>query len=382
MGIRFPKIFWFELISGAAVSLTLLTSYRSDSGIGIGEIGLGFSTSAGLLRAVGFKRFQYSDDGWRMSALPLGYLFLALLPLTLIGMMAETPGTSMRDWIAYVLSFGFILSLRLGRADVALVGKTFLVTLAVILLYQYLNGGFLAWYSIRFTGGAKNPNQLALYCACAGMISIVAFQRVILQLISVAYFCLFGLLARSDAYHATLVAVMAFFIIKYILPRRYALQLGLPIGIGAMTLILVYGGELDQFFGTEWRGADEGGARLVLYLNGLKAWLDSPLSFFLGNGAGNFSGLFGPFGKSEAHNTPIDLLTIGGLVGVLIFYWYPVRFALQAYSSRRAVLFAFYAGLLVFSLFHFVARHPVWWFSIYVVAWTLSHERALRKEVD
>jgi hypothetical protein len=378
MKIRIPKPAFYEAIAGVAVALTLLTNYRSDVGIGPGEVGLVLAIMIGSFRAAAYGRFRYSDDAWRMPCLLIAYAILALLPLTLIGLLAETIGTSLRDWVAYMLSFIFIMSLRIGRADIATMARVFLLTLAIILLYQYASGGLSAWYANRFTGGAKNPNQLALYCACAGLVSIVAFRWTLARLCCIAFFCAFGILARSDAYHAALAAVLATGLICLLVPWRYSFSLGLPLILGAMAMMVAYGSEIDQLAGVAWRGADEGGGRLILDLNGLEAWLNSPLSIILGNGAGNYSGLNGPFQLSESHNTPIDLLSIAGVVGLVVFYWYPVKFALQLYSDRRVALFAFYAGLLVFSLFHFVIRHPVWWFAIYAISWTVARERELR----
>jgi hypothetical protein len=375
MKIKGVKLGWYEALAGVAVALTLLTNYRSDMGVGPGEIGLVLAIMVGMFRAAGFGRFRYPDDAWRMPFLLIAYVVAILLPLTLIGLLAETIGTSLRDWVAYLLSFVFILSLRSGRADIALMGKAFLLALAIALLYQYMSGGLSAWYANRFTGGARNPNQLALYCACAGLISVVAFRWTLLRICSIAFFCVFGILARSDAYHAALAAVLVTGLICLLVPWRYSLSIGLPLILGTLALTVAYGGEIDQVAGVAWRGADEGGGRLILYMNGVEAWLSSPLSVVLGNGAGNYSGLTGPFQLSESHNTPVDLLSIGGVVGLLVFYWYPVKFAFQIYSDRRVALFAFYAGLLVFSLFHFVIRHPVWWFAIYAVAWTIARER-------
>lgn len=371
----------WEFTAGASLAFVLLTGSRFAPGIGIGEIGLSISVLVGILRSIGNGKFLFYDDAWRLPVYALVYISLILFPITLVGVLAETPGTSMRDWFAYALSLIFVLSLRVGRADASFIGRAFLCTLAVILLYQYLYGGSLVWFSNRFTGGAKNPNQLALYCACAALVSIVAFERYWWRIISIGYFLVFGLLAKSDAYHAALAVVVALGAVSGVISRRHILSFGLLISLGAVVLVSAYGGVLDGFLGGEWKGADEGGERATLYVHGLMAWLHSPLSFFLGNGAGNFSGISRAFGGSEAHDTPIDLLTIGGLVGVIVLYWYPLRFAFQAYASRRVILLAFYGGLLIFSLFHFVARQPVWWFSIYIVSWSITRERELSREL-
>jgi hypothetical protein len=106
---------------------------------------------------------------------------------------------------------------------------------------------------------------------------------------------------------------------------------------------------------------------MTLYANGFEAWTHSWWTLLAGNGAGVFSGEFGPFEGMEAHNTPIDTLTIGGVVGFVGLYWVAGRATLRAYANSQPLLFACTAGLLALSCFHFVGRHPIFWFTILVL---------------
>ncbi|WP_287598328.1 hypothetical protein [Thermomonas sp.] len=365
--IRFDWL--LPTLAGVSVALTLLTGSRGDAGVGVGEIGLAVCILIGLLRSLG-RPVRMERRFLAMPHVLLIYGIFIMLPLTVVHFYAETPGSSMRDWLAYMLSFLFVFSLHQSKADLSLAGKFFLLALTGILVYQYFNGGISSWYSSRFTAGAKNPNQLALYCICGGVVAAASFKKKWVTGIFVGILFLFGLQSRSDAFAAMALAVGFGFVVAYVVPRRLLVPLGLPLLLGGAALSVMYIGPLLDLVDVEWSGADEGGGRMTLYKNGLLAWLSSIHSFLIGNGAGSFSGLLGPFGKSEAHNTPIDMLTIGGVLG-LVFYIFPLKFMLDAYRERRLLLFSFIIGMVVFSLFHFVARQPVWWFALLCAAFFL-----------
>lgn len=371
MRTRVSRIPWFEVFTGASMSMTLLTNYRFRVGIGIGEAGLLIALLIGLTRGLGGGHLKGGGELWRMPALLLIYTVLLLLPLTLINFYAGTQGSSLRDWLAYLLCFSLIFALHAGRVDMEVAGKSFLAVLVLVLVYQFISDGLSSWYANRFTGGAKNPNQLALFCVCAALLVALFVHNNLIKWGALIVFCFFGIKARSDAYGAALAVVALAVVGAYLVPRKFIVPLGTPLLIASMALLLGSYEELLAFSGREWSTADEGGGRLVLYINGLRAWLVSIPSFLIGNGAGNFSGLNGPFQFSEAHNTPIDLLSIGGVVGLLLLYYFPIKLLARAYVRREVIVFSMILSLLTFSLFHFVARQPVWWFALYSACWML-----------
>lgn len=382
MRIRGRQIPWLEVLVGASVALTLMTGYRSDLGVGVGEVGIMLALLVGLARGVGVSRMKDSTDLWRMPAWLLAYALLLLLPLTLINVfLADLPGASLRDWFAYFLCFGFIFSLYYGKVDLVLAGRFFLYCVIAVMVGQFLFGGEAAWYSARFTAGAKNPNQLALYCVTGILVASTVVRDPLLKWGAIFLFIFFGLKSGSDAFMATLAVVPFIISIIYFVPRRSILSVGFLLMLSGLALLLMFQDDLLAWAGLEWEGADEGGLRLVLYQNGLRAWMDSVSAFLIGNGAGNFSGLGGPFQMGEAHNTPIDFLSIGGCIGLLLIYLFPVKFLVRAYAAREILVSSFIVALVVFSFFHFVARHPVWWFSLYVACWVLSRPPAASERV-
>lgn len=368
------------LIAGLSLALTLLTNSRSDTGVGPGELGIAISASCGLI--LGADRFLRSNPSiFNMPHILLGYGFLILLPLTAISFYGNIPGSSLRDWIAYILSYIFVFSLSQARIDLKITGIILIIALSAILLYQYFSGSPSAWYSSRFTGGAKNPNQLALYCICATTLVAISFSKNTLKIFFSVVLVAFGISSGSDAYLAAMLATAVAYISTKTLPPRALAAGSIPLALGLSAATLYFHQDIIAIAEQKWSSADEGGSRIVLYQNGILAWMDSINSILIGNGAGNYSGLSGPFQGSEAHNTPIDILSIGGIIGVFIFYLFPSYFLIRAYKKKQTLIFSLTLGLLVFSMFHFVARHPVWWFTILSLGLFVSPKNNTSPEV-
>lgn len=83
--------------------------------------------------------------------------------------------------------------------------------------------------------------------------------------------------------------------------------------------------------------------------------------------------------KFEAHNTPLDLFTQGGLLALAVFVWLCASTLREGWRARLPALSAMAMGVAVFSMFHFVVRHPNFWFAI--VLCLLEAERARRVSV-
>ena len=71
-----------------------------------------------------------------------------------------------------------------------------------------------------------------------------------------------------------------------------------------------------------------------------------------------------PPDKFEVHNTLLDLLTQGGIVAMVAFVWISVTALFVAARAGHPALAGLIAGLLVFSMFHYVLRQPMFWFGI------------------
>jgi hypothetical protein len=364
----------FEMFVGLSLALVLQTTWRLGGILGPGEIGLFLCVLIGLISGLNsfsdstcISRFQLFETGFII------YLLMVLLPVTLINVLLSGNGASFRDWFAYMLSALFLFFLSHSKVKAENVGRWFLFSLVAIIFIQYWVGGDAAWYSNRFTGGANNPNQLALYISCAILISFIVLEKPMTKMLFGVVFLFFGYISLSDAFLIAVCVSVFVAIAVTVFPYKYFV-FGFFVAFTAFLIFIFFlSVQFSTFFGEFWVQADEGGARLALYANGLRAWSDNLFSFFIGNGAGSFSGLTAPFQGAESHNTPIDVLASGGLLAFIAFYFLPAILVTRLYAAKERLLVCLLCGLVAFSLFHFVARHPVWWFSIYLVAYFVNN---------
>jgi O-antigen ligase len=71
-----------------------------------------------------------------------------------------------------------------------------------------------------------------------------------------------------------------------------------------------------------------------------------------------------PPDKFEAHNTALDIFTQGGIVALLAFILLCATTFVSVWRTKMAALAALIAGAAIFSMFHFIVRHPNFWFCI------------------
>jgi len=365
-----PHKHTIEWLAGTSLSLVLQTNYRLAGGIGIGEIGLAsFVVLAPFVREPAPSSNMKSRV--RFSHGFLIYLVVCLLPSTILTGLGAwgtsiDPAVAWRDYFAYVLSGFVIWCMSERRFDIASCARAFAVCTLAISLFQYQFGGPEAWYGMRFTGGAKNPNQLALYCVCGLAATAAHIRHPRYRWPLLAGFCAIGLLCRSDALTLTLMTIASVFTMAALFPPRY-LWMGV-VAVGVLVLyVAVFATTLPDALGDRWSDADQGGTRLTLLRNGLMAWRQSWWTVLLGNGGGAFSGKVAPFEGDEAHNTIVDTLATGGVIGAIALFWYPLQTAWDAYGRGKPLVFATMAGVLAFACFHYVGRHPVFWFTVLAV---------------
>lgn len=249
------------------------------------------------------------------------------------------------------------------------------------------------WYWDRFRGWSENPNQLAIYCAVLTPISLhmaltaKGFSRFVAAFSCVATFVV-GRLTKSDTYLISMSLSIPLFVAlrlrswlmspEHRLSLRFAIAMLAVVAFVPLSLsLLPYG--LAAANDVEGLAAgmmkDRGGEatkatanlRLSLWEDALQAGLESGS---LGLGPGPH--LEKPTGITdkgvplpvEAHSTILDVFTQGGLPGVIIIFGLLAgTFALLLHARLDALAVLIFA-LAIFSISHFVLRHPTVWFAV------------------
>jgi hypothetical protein len=356
---------------GAGLALMSQTKYRFFGPIGAGELLCAISIGAVVLfnfsecisAKVRSKELQHSAI----------YIFGGLTLFTIVNYISFDPSEfgglgfdeRIRELTAFITCALLMLALGLKKMNFPVIGFIYVLTLVGILAFQFRFGGPQEWYAgARFSGGAANPNQTGLYLICAAsLIRFVAPKILAFPLLAVIGFL--GYWTKSDALYVSALVFVLCMITMAVLPRSkfyFAILSFMFLGILALALDLPsLLTELDD----RWAKADEGGIRLTLHANGIRAWLASPFTILFGNGAGYFSGINAPFEASECHSTPIEILTIGGIFGLYFLFWPATRIFIDAFKRDERKIIVYFSALVVFSLFHFVSRHPCFWFCIF-----------------
>jgi len=380
------KIFSSEFLLSLSLVLVSQTRFRLADGVGPGEIGLAIlilTTFLGIF-SPRFELFVPKRYGFAWLLVLFG-LFV-LTPITLLNAETGMRGPVPRDILAYLLSFLLVFTAIVRRLDLASVASFTVILMCLVFTGQYLLGGDQAWYlSARFSAGSDNPNQLALYLVCGFLMIAMTDWRLPVKSLFAGALIAFGILSQSDAFMLATLAMAGSWTAFRLVPRAwfpaFLLFGALPIAIGI--LFLATQTDLLADIQSIWAHSNGGSERSILYINGIKAYLSTPVAWPFGFGAGGYSGNTGPFGGQEAHNTIIDCLTIGGVALVALVHWPLLRTLWEAYSLKRYAIAATIVGLLVFTMFHFVGRQPVFWFTVIAAIQSLYglevRERTLRR---
>jgi hypothetical protein len=249
------------------------------------------------------------------------------------------------------------------------------------------------WYWDRFRGWAENPNQVALYCAVLTPLSLsLALSSKGLGRVAGSFSCLLtffvGRLTKSDTYLVAMVTATALLIVlrlrTWLTAPEHRFGLRFPaaalIAVAAAPLLLsltpyaiATAGDVESLAIS--LAKDRGGEatqrtaslRVQLWEDALHRGLEAG-SLGLGPGphlekpnVPNNNLLPTPF---EAHSTLLDVFTQGGLIGVIAVCGLLAVIFILAIQARLDALAALIAALAIFSISHFILRHPVVWFAL------------------
>ncbi len=245
---------------------------------------------------------------------------------------------------------------------------------------------FAGFKSARFRGWANDPNQLGLVAAFLTLTSLYLAEkaRSWLELAAAivlggeAFFA--GVLTASDTFTLCMLTAILLFVVLTSwnwlrspgrqLTVRAALvaivMFSTPLAVAAaLPFVPIALDHAEAYANDVYDENDQGATRLKLwaeaYSKGLESWM---LGFGPGAHLTSKSYKRAPPDKFEAHNTPMELFTQGGLIAVLAYLGIALSTCYSVVRARLPALSAFAFSLLVFSLFHYVIRHPIFWFGL------------------
>jgi O-Antigen ligase len=285
------------------------------------------------------------------------------------------------------------------------VSLAFLVTLA----WGWLDVALISpWYWDRFRGWSANPMQLALLCAVLMLLALYLADeatRTSERIAALACAILAGYVGRltkSDSFSVVLVgAIVIFAALKLrqwlfaVEPKPTLRPMLAWMVILAVPLLLISLIPVRSMIAAQAEDAAKGimkgegkvseqeaGLRFQIWKEGIGRGVESGMlglgpgphlqipealvaarryenlpKFIVtppSNGTANF----------EAHNTPVDLFTQGGLLAVLCFAWISATAFLQTYRARLAGLTTMLCGIMVFGVANLIVRQPLFWFGI------------------
>lgn len=256
------------------------------------------------------------------------------------------------------------------------------------------------WYFNRLKGWSKDPNQLGFVASALTILAIFLAETARKALEVICSLCCailafsIGLLTRSDTYVACILSASVVFIIvkswRALQNRESCLTVGaafiwlmiasLPLTVlAAAPFVPAAIKAVDEYSEAVYDEDGQGETRLELWSEAISKGVESSL---LGFGPGahltNKSYKEPPPHKFEAHNAPLQLLTQGGVLASLAFLWLCLSAVYNSWRAHLPAITAMACTLFVFSLTHYVVRHPVFWFCIVICL--LEVERAKRTD--
>ena len=235
-------------------------------------------------------------------------------------------------------------------------------------------------------GWSHDANQLGLAAAVLTLVSIhlvdTANTRagIIAGAACAALAIAVGVLTRSDSFTVGLLAASVVFLtikswnwlaaFKRGLTFRAALVglslFGLPVlAVGALPLAPLLVERLEAKSDALYNEDNQGDVRFHLWAEAFDKGMDAAM---LGLGPGPHltkkAWKQSPPYKFEAHNTPLDLFVQGGLLALLAIGLLYVSLLVATMRARLPAPAALASAFVVFSMFHFIIRHPIFWFGV------------------
>ena len=392
---------------GMAIASSPLTSTRFSVGIGPTDIFLVLSLVATLVMLRLSPAVSNESRIYRLGNIPLYRFWIFTLPLLIVSTLlnAAFSGSSFAPYLTQLIPYFPAALLVFSMHAIAsrphlldLIVKNFMfASFAIGIIYLLLILTHQSAYyldDVRFQGFSDNANQVADEAFSTILVCLI-YPILFPNLNSKMRYFVYSTAALAVIYGAACDAATFFIALIFVggLYGAYLFLLNIRTRptITALAFIAVIAVALfnqaaivdftmafmDSARIHKERG-DEDLIRYILWDNGIIAGLASPI---IGNGAGAWSGLQGAFGATEAHNSFIDWFSIVGLVGLAIWL-FEIGAIIIRFRWNNPAPHIFFVALLIFSTFHFVFRHPFFWFAACLCAMATRMPLYFKKKVS
>jgi O-antigen ligase len=301
------------------------------------------------------------------------------------------------DVIAYAFLFGLACAMALELANETRRRRvTWLIVLfgAASLSAQVVHAYGLIrlplavepWFYDRLKGWSNDPNQLGLVAALLTVLSIHLAETVTTRvgMIAAAAYAVtafsVGVLTKSDSFTLGMLTAAAVFLaiksslwlamLKPDLTFRAAsvglALLALPmLAVAALPFAPAALERAEAKYEALYNEDSQGDLRFHLWAEAIEKGMDAAM-LGLGPGPHLTKKVWkrSPPAKFEAHNTPLDLFVQGGLLALLALAWLYASLIYATTKARLSALAALSCAFVVFSMFHFIIRHPIFWFGV------------------
>ena len=376
------------LLLSAGLALTIATQLRlAGWPVGLGEVLLVAWICISWVEIVGRKNIRIPAD-FR----PFVFFFVAVVAMLLLSLGYQVVRTgdlfrnAFHDLVAYtfvgvlVLTFAF---LRPSQDDSERSLKALAVglalPLAVLLVISQVTsviGPVRLDNGFRFFGPAENPNQLGMALVPIPFLCVLFMREAKTLLGRMGYastlglaFCV-GVATDSDALWLAWVVGALLFATTVLLTKvagrvHPALTIANLFGIGVLALVLLVVTPVGSGILERVAEGDGGGRRTLLWTDALSSVLESPI---IGRGPGSQTLLANVQATGEAHNSYLDLALATGLIGLGAAIWLMATLVLRASLLARPLLWSAFMAMQCFVMFHYMFRHPLFWFYVILMA--------------
>jgi O-antigen ligase len=326
------------------------------------------------------------------------FWIISFICLTIGFSIAESENLTSNDAFHDLLAFVFVSSFSVAFLiwlpankdfkKLLLVYLSFIIFSLFIIFYLPFLVPFLdPWLDgVRFMGWSTDPNQLSILLSPIPFLSLHLFtlSNNILEkswyIFLILMTFVLGIATQSDSLRLgwTIAILVALFLgiyrgvskgmVSYFRPdKKFVIKQLLLLSLFLIILFLGYV-VYEQVYAVMsdlYNYGSQGGDRLTLWGNAIAALFHSPL---FGLGPGAHSGYAQPFLDFEAHNTFIDWAASYGIIGLICYLSLLGWVGWKAWKSGSSILVAALISLVGYSVFVYVARHIVFWFSLLAIA--------------